>query len=81
LYAKTTTGPFEQGFNFQIKFTAVYVYQQSTAPQKPTVSLYMYGDGAQVFTLSIGQSPSNPPPYPGSYANATGSTSATFTIA
>jgi hypothetical protein len=78
--AQTTVGPFEQGFDGQIKFTAVYVNQQSGASQKPTVSLYMYGDGVQVFSTEITQSPS-PPPYPGSYANATGSTSVTFTIA
>jgi hypothetical protein len=79
LSPNTTYGPFSQGFDFQIKFTAAFAAQGSAQP--PTVSLYMYGDGVQVFDTAINQSPSSPPPFPGSFANSQNPTSATFTIA
>jgi len=81
LNANSTTGPFEQGFDLQINFTAVYVDTTSTASPQPQVALHMYGDGAQVFTVQIKQTPSSPQPFPASTCDATGSTSATFTIA
>jgi hypothetical protein len=77
---KATLGPFTQGFNFQIKFNAVYANQAATSPQKPSVNLYMYGDAMQVFSTQITQNPNNPPPFPSSFTTVTGSTSATFTI-
>lgn len=77
---KATLGPFTQGFNFQIKFNAIYFNQASTQPQKPTLNLYMYGDAVQVFSTQISQTPNNPPPYPSSFTTVTGSSAATFTI-
>jgi hypothetical protein len=78
LSPNTTYGPFAQGFNFQIKFTATYAVR---GQGQPTIALYMYGDGVQVFDVAIHQSPSDPLPFPGSSPNSQNPTSATFTIA
>jgi len=77
-----TYGPFQQGFNFQIKFNAAFANLNASTQPTPTVYLYMYGDGVQVFSTHINQSPNNPTPYPGSISTK-GKTlvSAIFTIA
>ncbi|HEX4041436.1 MAG TPA: hypothetical protein VHY10_07030 [Xanthobacteraceae bacterium] len=46
----------------------------------PTIWLYMYGDGVQVFSTHVTQSPNNPAPYPGSISTHRNPRSATFTI-
>jgi hypothetical protein len=74
-----TYGPFQQGFNFQIKFNAAFANMAAPDPT-PTIWLYMYGDGVQVFSTHITQSPNNPAPYPGSISTHRNPRSATFTI-
>ncbi len=53
-----STYQFQQGFDWQIKFTAVYDVQDGSAPNE-SVGLQYYGDGTNKFSQSIQHNPSN----------------------
>ena len=50
---------FNQGFNFQIKFTARYIVQDPTIAPSEYVDIYYYADGVQTFSQHVTGSPSN----------------------
>ncbi len=53
-----STYQFQQGFDGQIKFTAVYTVEGGSAPNE-SVGLQYYGDGVQKFSQSIQHNPTN----------------------
>ncbi|MEM7585461.1 MAG: hypothetical protein AAF560_18875 [Acidobacteriota bacterium] len=53
-----STYQFQQGFDFQIKFVAVYDVERGSEPNE-SVGLQYYGDGVQKFSQSIQHNPTN----------------------
>jgi len=68
----TNVPTFAQGWNFQIKFVAVYVRNDNP------IGLDFYADGVQVFDCKV---ESNPDTFQGSSANQDGPFNVFFTIA
>jgi hypothetical protein len=69
--------PFQQGWDFQIKFNAVYENAQGTS----TLNMSMYADSVQVFHGYLSQVPDDPPIYPASSGIAPTPFIGVFTIA